>query len=152
MNVQRRYSTSLFILSLISVLTLTGCPWGGMKYHPAEKTSAWVKNDEICFSVPESRDYQLVFIGINLRETSPEKRQFVDRPALRVIENNLCIPPSFYQFQNNSESPYIVEFVLQSQSKSNPPRSFIAGFEIVVGKPRDVQLTKREYDVPGVGY
>lgn len=152
MKIQQRHSTSLFILSLVSVLTLTGCPWGEMKYHPAEKTSAWMNSDKICFSIPESRDYQPVFISINLRETLPKKRQFVNHPTLLVRESNLCIPPSFYQFSDNSESPYIVEFVLQSQNKSNPPRSFIAGFDMIAGKPSDVQLTKQEYDVSGGGY
>lgn len=152
MKIQQRHLTLLFILSLVSVFTLTGCPWGGMKYYPAEKTSAWINSDEICFSVPESRDYQPVFISINFRWTPPKKRQFFDRPTLLVRKNNLCIPPAFYQFTDNSESPYIVEFILQSQNKNNPPRSFIAGFDMIAGKPSDVQLTKQEYDVPGKGY
>lgn len=152
MKIQQRHSTSLFILSLVSVLTLTGCPWSEMKYHAAEKTSAWMNSDKICFSIPESRDYQPVFISINLRKTLPEKRQFINHPTLLIRDGNLCMPPSFYQFSDNSESPYIVEFVLQSQDKSNPPRSFIAGFDMISGKPRDVQLTKQEYDVPRAEY
>ena len=148
MRVKRQHSTSFFIFSLISVFTLTGCPWGEMKYYPAEKVIAWMKNDAVCFSVPESRDYQPVFISINLRGTPPKKKRFVENPILLVRENNLCVPPSFYQFPDNSESPYIVEFILQSKNKSNPPRSFIAGFNMIAGKASGVQLTKLEYDVP----
>lgn len=149
MKNQQRHLTSVFIFSLLSVFTLTGCPWGEMKYHPEEKTKAWVRNNDICFSVPESRDYQPVFISINLRRTPAKKKQFVDHPTLFVTGDELCIPPSFYQFPHNSESPYIVEFVLQSKNKHNPPRSFIAGFDMIAGKPSGVQLEKREYDVPG---
>jgi hypothetical protein len=147
-KVKRRPQILLFILYIVSVFTLTGCPWGGMKYYPAETASVWIKNESVCFYVPDSEDYQPVFISINLRSTPSRERNFTDQPKIRATEGKLCISPSFYTFPDTSKDPFIIEVVLQSQDKSNHPRSFVVGFEMINGRTRDVPLTTREYHVP----
>lgn len=142
------HSVLFLILAVTSVFTLTGCPWGGMKYYPAETASVWMKNNAVCYYVPDSKDYQPVFISINLRNKSSKERQFTENPNLRITDGQLCISPSFYHFPDTSKAPFIVEVVLQSKSKSNHPRSFVTGFEMINGKARDVSLTTREYHVP----
>lgn len=141
----RYFRLSLYFLML---LTLTGCPWGGMKYSPAETAGAWMRNNTVCFSISDSKDYQPFFMAINLRSVPPKERMFIDSPKLRVTDGELCIPSYFYHFPDNSTEPFIVEFVLRSSNKSNHARSFVSGFEMINGKVQNVPLTQREYGEP----
>lgn len=134
--------------SLFCLLMLTGCPWGQMKYYPAETASAYMVGDSLCFRIPDEQDYQPVFISINLRSTLSKERGFTDNPKLHIINGQLCIPPSFYHFPDTSTAPFIVELVLQSQSADNHPRDFVVGFKILNRRVYDEPLTKREYDEP----
>ncbi|MBB1199833.1 hypothetical protein EGM70_05900 [Enterobacteriaceae bacterium 89] len=105
-----------------------------------------MKDNAVCFSVPDSEDYQPVFISINLRGTPSNEREFSTLPKLRIIDGQLCIEPSFYHFSETLKEPYIIKTVLQSKSKKNHPRSFVVGFENNNGIVRDIPLTTREYD------
>lgn len=128
----------------ISLLTLTGCPWNGIKYYPAETTSVWMKGNVPCFSIPDSKDYQPVFIAINLRSTPSKEKKFIEPPGLRVAGGQLCLPPSYYHFPVTSIEPFIIEFVLQSQDESNHPRSFVTVIEMNNGKAQNVALRSTE--------
>lgn len=147
-KVNRQHSIVFFVFYVISIFTLTGCPWGGKKYYPAETASVWMKNHAVCFYIPDSKDYQPVFISINPRGASSKERQFTEKPKLRITDSQLCISPSFYLFPDTSKAPFIVEVVLHSQERSRHPRSFVTGFEMIDGRARNVPLTTREYDVP----
>lgn len=147
-KLKQRSPGLLLALPVISVFSLTGCPWGGVRYYPAETSSVWMKDNAVCFSVPDSKDYRPVFISINLRSTPSKERKFTSQPKLHITDGQLCIAPSFYHFSDTLKDPFIVETVLQSSNKKNHPRSFVVGFEITKGKAQDVPLTTREYDVP----
>lgn len=133
---------------IISIILLTGCPWGGVKYFPAEKINAWMNKSNVCFFIPDSKDYQPVFIAINLRSTPSKARSFIDSPELQVADGQLCIPSSYFHLPDTSVDPLIVEFVLQSQAENDHPRSFVSGFSIANGMIKNIPLTKREYDEP----
>lgn len=145
----KQWNSGVFLaLPVISVFTLTGCPRGEMRYSPAETASVWMKNNAVCFVVPESKDYQPVFISVNRRSTPSKERRFTSQPALRLTGGRLCIDPSFYHFPDTATDPFIVDVVFKSQNKKNYPRSFTVGFEVTNGEARNVPLTTREYDVP----
>ncbi|MEB2420612.1 putative T6SS immunity periplasmic lipoprotein [Citrobacter sp. R-1.5.2] len=147
-KIKQKHSILFFVLCVISIFILTGCPWGGMKYYPAETANVWMKNHAVCFYVPDSKDYQPVFISINPRGTSSKERQFTEQPKLRITDGQLCISPSFYSFPYTSKKAFIVEIVLRSQDRRHHPRSFVTGFEMINGRARNVPLTTREFDVP----
>jgi len=130
----------------LSLLVLTGCPWGGMKYSPSETANTYASDNSVCFHIVDAKDYRPVFIAINLRNTPSKVRKFTSDPKLDVVNGQFCIPPSFYNFPATSADPFIVQVVLRSQNKSNHPRNFVMGFVMHDKIPYDVPLTKREYD------
>lgn len=130
------------------ILLLSGCPWGEMKYYPDETASAYMNGDSLCFLIPNGTDYEPVIISINLRSTPPKERSFIDKPLLKIVEGQLCIPPSFYHFPDSSQGPFIIEFVLQSQNKNFRPRSFVIGFEMINRRAYDIPLTDMEISRP----
>lgn len=136
--------------SLFCLLMLTGCPWGQMKYYPAETASTYMNGDSVCFFIPNGQDYQPVFISINLRSTPSQERIFTDDPNLTIIDGRFCIPPSFYQFPDTSAGPFIVQLVIESKDKGIHPRHFVLGFEMLNRRAYDVPLTKSEYDEPSI--
>jgi hypothetical protein len=145
-NIKKRHSILLSSLLAVSLLTLTGCPWGGMKYYPAETTHVFMKNNSLYFTIPDSKDYQPVFVAVNLRSTPSKERKFIDHPQLRVTDGQLCFPPSYYHFPDTSTESFVIEFVLQSQDENNHPRSFVTEIEIIRGRAQNVFFTERELD------
>jgi len=136
----------MYLWLCLCLLMLTGCPWGGMKYYPSETAKTYASDDSICFHIADEKDYQPVFIAINLRNTPPKDSKFTKSPKLNIVNGKFCIPPSFYKFPVTSLDPFIIQVVLRSQNKNNHPRNFVIGFEMHDKMPYDVPLTKREYD------
>ncbi|MCS2157978.1 hypothetical protein MUU48_13800 [Scandinavium sp. H11S7] len=145
-TIKKPHLLLLSIFLSVSLLTLTGCPWGSMRYYPAETTRVLKKDNSVCFSILDSKDYQPVFIAINLRSVPSKERKFIDPPKLRLTDGQLCFPPSYYHFPDTSKEPFIIEFVLQSQDEKNHPRSFVTAIEMINGRAQNVSLTEQEFD------
>lgn len=136
------------ILSLFSLLMLTGCPWERVKYYPAETASVDRRGDAVCFLIPDEQDYQPVFISINRRGTPNNERTFTENPALYIVDGQFCIPPSFYHFSDDASEPFIINLVLHSQKENRHPREFVVAFKVLDRQVYNVPLTTREYDEP----
>lgn len=130
------------LLSLICLLTLTGCPGSGDRLTPDEKATVIMMADNVCFEVPDAGDYQPADIAINPRGTPYKEQNIAFDPALRVTDGKLCISPSFYTFPDQRQ--FIVEYVLTSSQHPDKPRKMVAGLGILQGHIHSISLTDRE--------
>lgn len=85
-------------------------------------------------------------MGINLRGTPSKEKDFNFSPGLKVIEGELCIPPSYFHFENGNK--YIVEFVLHPTLDNKEARSFVVGVGINNDQVYNFTLTDREFARP----
>lgn len=147
MVIVNHYRKMSFIISLgASSLILTGCPGYGDKMSLDETAQVNRKGDDVCLSINDARDYQPVDMGINLRETPPKEKKFNFSPGLKIVDNNLCIPSSYYHFIDGNK--YIVEFILHSANSYDEPRSFVVGVGVNNNQVYNFPLTDREITRP----
>ncbi|VED38074.1 putative type VI secretion protein [Escherichia coli] len=63
-------------------------------------------------------------------------------PSLRIVNGQLCIPPSFCLFPDKGQ--FIVRSVLHSERDKDTPRIMVAGIEIADGCIFDIPLNDME--------
>lgn len=97
-------------------------------------------------SIDNAQGYRLVIIAINPRKTPPKQQEFFDKPSLLIQNNELCVPPSFYHFKDNTK--YIVGFVLHSTLGNKEARGFVVGVGINNNQVYNFPLTDREFARP----
>ena len=124
------------------IFLLAGCPGKGDRLQLDETTQVKLIGDSICFHITNAQDYQPAIISINLRGTPSKKQGFIDNPSLTIRSEQLCIPPSFYQFANNGK--YIIDFVLTSAGNVDEPRKFVVGVGIYHGQVYNFPLKDKE--------
>ncbi|WP_370446953.1 putative T6SS immunity periplasmic lipoprotein [Serratia sp. MYb239] len=129
-------------LLFASVLLLSGCPGTGDRLTSDETATASKVGEDVCFQVPDSKDYQPSLISINPRNTPPQRLSVTDSPDLTVKNGMLCIPPEFYQFPLTGQ--FIVQYILASPTESTSSRSVVAGIELSGGQVRNIPLTDAE--------
>ncbi len=127
---------------LFSLILLTGCPGSGDYLQPDEVTTVSSRGDNVCFSIPDPQDYQPVSISIDPRGTRFRDRKIMFDPTLRIVNSQLCIPPSFHHFPDKGQ--FIVRYVLQSERHKDTPRRMVAGIEIGNDCVFDIPLTDME--------
>lgn len=130
------------VIGLISLLTLTGCPCIGDRVQPRERAEVSMQGDNVCFEIPAAGDKQPVHIAINPRGTPYRQQSIIFDPVLKVVNEQLCIPPSFFHFP--LEGQFIVEFVLASKARNNTPRVFITGVAMSKGRAHAMPLSVDE--------
>lgn len=134
------------VFFIIFSLLLNGCQWGHVKYYPDETASAVLKDNSICFSIPDSCDYYPAFISINPRNTPSKEKTIINKPDIKIVDGQLCIPPHIYDFPAISPVPYIVELILQAKHKR--PRNFVMGFDLDEHRVNNIHLTDMEITKP----
>jgi len=127
------------ITGLISVFILTGCPGIGDRIQPSEEARVSMQAGSICFWVSDVKDREVAHIAINPRETPFRQQSVIFSPDLKLLDGQLCLPPSFYDFP--SEGKFIVEYVLASKEKNTLPRIVITGIEINAGHVNAIPLS-----------
>ncbi|MGY5367978.1 putative T6SS immunity periplasmic lipoprotein [Enterobacter oligotrophicus] len=127
---------------LLSLTLLSGCPGHGDSLRPEEIALVSTRGDNVCFSIPEPEDYQPVSISIDPRGTRFRERQITFAPALRVVNGQLCISPSFHHFPDKGQ--FIVRYVLHSERYKDMPRRMVAGIEVSGECIFDISLTDTE--------
>ncbi|EOE6856948.1 putative T6SS immunity periplasmic lipoprotein [Cronobacter sakazakii] len=137
---------NLLFLSFACVSILTGCPGPGdiMRFDETAKVSS--RGRDVCINIDNAQDYQPVDIGINLRGIPPKEKKFDFSSGLRISAGELCIPPSYYSFENGNK--YIVEFVLHATSGDKDPRSFVVGVGVNNNHVYNFPLSEREFARP----
>ena len=139
----KRYSSLSFRGLILSfIFLLTGCPGEGDRLQLDETTQVNLIGANVCFHIANAQDYQPAIISINPRRTPPKNQAFVDKPSLSIKPGQLCIPPSFYKFENNQK--YIVDFVLVSAGNVDGPRKFVVGVGLSQGRVYNFPLTDLE--------
>lgn len=139
----KRYSSLSFRgITLSFIFLLTGCPGQGDRLQLDETTQVNLIGDNICFHIANAQDYQPAIISINPRGAPPKKQAFIDNPSLSIKSDQLCIPPSFYKFENKKK--YIVDFVLVSAGNVDEPRKFVVGVGLSQGQVYNFPLTDLE--------
>lgn len=139
----KRYSSLFFRgLALSFIFLLAGCPGQGDRLQLDETTQVNLTGANVCFHISNAQDYQPAIISINPRGTPLKNQAFVDNPSLLIKSDQLCIPPSFYKFENNKK--YIVEFVLVSARNVDEPRKFVVGVGLSQGQVYNFPLTDLE--------
>lgn len=132
---------------LAGLVMLTGCPGYGDIMVPSESTSVSMKGEEVCFFVANPKNYQPIFIAINPREIPIKERSFIDKPRLSVVKDQLCIPSSFYKFEDGKQ--YVVDYVLSPNGLDAgdkfTKRSVIVGVEMASGRAHLIKLNNDEY-------
>ena len=143
----KKYRTLfLNMITLSCIFMLVGCPGRGDRFRFDETTQVKLTDDNVCFPITNSRDYQPAIISINPRGTHPKEQTFIDNPSLSIKSEQLCIPPSLYHFADNEK--YIVEFVLTSTRNIDEPRKFIVGIGVNHHQVYNFPLTDREITRP----
>lgn len=138
-NIIRQRYYSAFLLSCC-LTVLTGCPRDRWQFD--EEATVSTRGENICFAVPGAEDYQPVNIGINPRGTLLREEEIFFRPVLKVEKGLLCLPPSFYHFQNKGQ--FIITYVLHSKRHKDTPRRMVSGVEITDGCIFNIPLTDME--------
>lgn len=139
MKISVKFQTFLLLSSLFA---LTGCPGSGDRLKADETTTVNRVGSDICFLVPDAKDYQPTLIAINPRGIPPQKLSVTDMPDLTVQNGKLCIPSSFYPFPDKGQ--FIVQYILESRSDSDSRRSVVTGLEFSEGAVRNIPLTDQE--------
>ncbi len=130
------------LLIVAGSIALTGCPGQGDRLKADETTSVMKEGDNVCFVVPDARDFQPSFIAINPRETPVQERKYTFLPQLKVRDEKLCIPPSFYSFSMNGQ--FVVNYILKSRTQDDSPRSVVIGIEFRQGSVVNFPLATNE--------
>lgn len=131
---------------LLTLTLITGCPGHGDYLRPDEIATVSTRGDNVCFSVQEPEDYQPVTISIYPGGTRFRERKITLEPTLRIVNSQLCIPPSFHRFPDKGQ--FIVRYVLHSAHHKDTPRRMVAGVEIADGCIFDIPLNDREAVMP----
>lgn len=126
------------LTGFVSVFILTGCPGIGDRIQPSEETRVSMQADSICFWVSDVKDMEVAHIAINPRETPFRQQSVIFSPDLKLLDGQLCLPPSFYDFP--SEGKFIVEYILASKEKNTLPRIVITRIEINAGHVNSIPL------------
>lgn len=132
------------LLIPLCMVTLTACPGPGDRMNFDETAQIRVVGDKVCFLVGNALDYQPADMGINRRGTLAKEKHFVFNPDLKVMDGELCIPPSFYRFPQTGQ--FLIEYILVS--KKSPPRKVVVALEIVAGRINRVPPNDREISRP----
>ncbi|AXU96662.1 hypothetical protein CI789_16425 [Erwinia persicina] len=136
------------LLAVICLQTLTGCPGPGDRLKPDEEGHIIVNDGSVCFSVNGGDDYVLKYISINPRGTKPKDEKIIFSPQLRINNEFLCIPPSFYKF--NKDGQYFIQASFASFRHADRPRRIVSALEVSKGvvhsiRPNDMEIL-RPYD------
>ncbi|ROP48475.1 hypothetical protein EDF81_4772 [Enterobacter sp. BIGb0383] len=126
MNVKR--ITVPLLCVFISMLAITGCPEKGYQLRFDEEGVITVNNGNVCFPVPDSAYYRVGAISINPRGTPSKDEKIIFDPALNIVNEHLCIPPTFYQFDRDGS--FFIRAILISTQKSAPPRKIVSALEV----------------------
>lgn len=130
------------LLVVAGLIALTGCPGQGDRLKADETTTVLKEGDNVCFVVPNARDFQPSYIVINPRETPVQERKYTFLPQLKVRDEKLCIPPSFYSFSMNGQ--FVVNYILKSRTQDDSPRSVVVGVEFKQGRVENFPLANNE--------
>lgn len=136
------------LLAVVFLQTLTGCPGPGDRLRPDEEGHIIVNGGNVCFSVNGGDDYVLKYISINPRGTKPKDEKIIFSPQLRISHEMLCIPPSFYKFDKDSQ--YYIQASFASLMYADRPRRIVSALEVSNGevhsiRPNDMEIL-RPYD------
>lgn len=136
------------LLAVICLQTLTGCPGPGDRLKPDEEGHIIVNDESVCFSVNDGDDYVLKYISINPRGIKQQDEKIIFNPQLRISNELLCIPPSFYNF--NKDGQYFIQASFASFRHSDRPRRIVSALEVNKGmihgiRPNDMEIL-RPYD------
>lgn len=136
------------LLTIICLQTLTGCPGSGDRLTPDEEGHVSVKDGAVCFSVADSDDYVLKYISINPRGTKFRDEKIIFNPTLKIVNELLCIPSSFYKFNENDQ--YFIRASFASLTHADHPRRIVSALEVSKGvvhniRPNDMEIL-RPYD------
>ncbi|WP_428945850.1 putative T6SS immunity periplasmic lipoprotein [Pantoea sp. FN060301] len=136
------------LLAVICLQTLTGCPGPGDRLKPDEEGYIIVNDGSVCFSVNGGDDYVLKYISINPRGTKSKDEKIIFSPQLRISNELLCIPPSFYKF--NKDGQYFIQASFASLRHADRPRRIVSALEVSKGvvhsiRPNDMEIL-RQYD------
>lgn len=136
------------LLAVICLQTLTGCPGPGDRLKPDEEGHVIFNNGNVCFSVTGGDDYVLKYISINPRGTKSKDEKIIFNPQLSIINELLCIPPSFYKF--NKDGQYFIQASFDSFNHADRSRRIVSALEVSKGlvysiRPNDMEIL-RPYD------
>lgn len=129
-------------MCLISLLALTGCPGIGDRVLPREEAKVSMQGDSVCFRIPNAEGLQPVHIAINPRGTPFRQQKVIFDPDLKLVNEQLCVPPSFFKFPR--EGQFIIEYVLASKTRSSTPRIVVTGIEMSNGRAHVISLSAEE--------
>jgi len=142
MVIRKKMFGGTILISMVSLLTLTGCPGIGDRVLPREEAKVSMQGESICFWIPDVEDKQPRHIAINPIGTPFQLQKIVFSPDIKVVNEYLCIPPSFFRFPD--EGQFIVEYVLAINAQDNTPRIVVTGIEMKNGRVQIIPLSAEE--------
>ncbi|BCQ35599.1 MULTISPECIES: putative T6SS immunity periplasmic lipoprotein [Erwinia] len=136
------------LLPTLLSLLLTGC-WLGDHFPPYEVGQVSRTDAGFCFQINNAGDYYVHYLSIRDRH-APERSGFNRKlPALKVANNQLCIPDTYYQFPDYGEIN--VDISLRSPTERRMIRRIIISeFRTIKGVPHP--FAPRDYSVLTVDY
>ncbi len=124
-------------------LSLTGC-WLGDHFPSLEIGQVSKTESGFCFQIKNASDYYAHYLSIRDRDAPPRSGFNRDFPALKIANNQLCIPDTYYQFPESGELN--VEISLRSPTERRMMRRIIVSeFMMIKGVPHP--FAPRDYSV-----
>ena len=123
---------------------LVSCGLFGEHFPQYEIVSVSKTFSGYCFQIKNSGDYYAHYISIRDRN-APERSGFNRKlPALKIENDHLCIPQTYYHFPKQGEVN--VDIALRSPTKVMQRRFIMSEFKIVNGVP--YPFNPYDYSVP----
>ncbi|MBK4725262.1 putative T6SS immunity periplasmic lipoprotein [Pantoea agglomerans] len=132
------------LLPMLIASLLTGCGLLG-DYTPLPEIGQVSRTPSgFCFQIKNPGDYYVHYLSIrdrNAPERSGFNREF---PALKIADNQLCIPQAYYQFPADGEIN--VDIALRSPTKKRAyRRDIVSEFSMEKGVP--TPFSPKEYSL-----
>ena len=132
------------LLPALIASLLTGCGWMGHYSPPNELGQVSLTNAGVCFQIKNASDYYAHYLVIR-ESRAPEMSGFNrEFPALKIANDQLCIPETYYKFPNSSAKR--VDIALRSPTKKRAyRRDIVSEFSMEKGVP--TPFSPKEYSL-----
>lgn len=132
---------------ILTGLLLGGCSDHGDRLKADEEGYVTTVNGDVCFSVNNGKAYHLRAILINARGAPANRAWSIFNPGLAIVNNKVCIPPSFYAF--NQDGFFYIRAIFTLGDKS---RSIVSALKVNNGRisnvrPNDMEMLRPYEDM-----
>lgn len=135
----RAYVKAVYILA---GLLLGGCSDHEDRLKADEEGYVTTVNSDVCFSVDNGNAYHLSAIIINARGATANRAWSNFSPGLAIVNDKVCIPPSFYSFNRDGFFYIRAIFTLGNKSRSIVSALEVKDSRVSNVRPNDMEMLR----------